>query len=158
MNRKLTSILLGGASIIAITAILTYPRQTRSVGDPSKFRYLHCPECKREKMFSVKGMDEKCLYCDKPLVGTSESIKQTGVDSPHRLMVSLVIAELLAIMAAIWFVSRPRPQDPEDNFLYINCGKCKQKIRFRRNQVGQRAMCRRCKHTFIYPEEETDDV
>ena len=72
-------------------------------------------------------------------------------------MFLFVFAELVAIMAGVWFVGRPRPEDPEEDFLYINCGKCKQRIRFRRDQVGQRAMCRRCKHTFTYPEEDPGD-
>jgi len=36
----------------------------------------------------------------------------------------------------------------------MNCEKCRQKIRYREQQIGLAAMCRRCKHAFTYPEED----
>jgi ribosomal protein S27E len=157
MDRKYIAIIVPGVILISATVWLTLPttRPTK-IDDFSKIRYMHCPDCNREWPFSPDKYEHPCPYCDRRLIATEQSVKVNGTGpSPYSTLVLLVFVELLAIMAVLWFVSRPRTHDPEDDFLYINCEKCKQKIRFRRDQVGQRAMCRRCKHTFIYPEEET---
>jgi ribosomal protein S27E len=156
MDRKYLSVLLPGALLIAATAWLTYPpSKPKSIGDPSKFRYMHCPECSRESMYSPAGFEKQCPYCEKSLVGTEQSIKQTGnAPNPFSQMFMLVFVELIVVMACVWYVGRPRPHNPDDEFLYINCGKCKQRIRYRVEQVGLQAMCRRCKHAFRYPDEE----
>lgn len=158
MNRKILIVLIAGASIIAATAWLTYPGKPARIRDSSNYRYLHCPQCKREKMFSPSALDQKCLYCDKEQVPTEESIAKTGVGpSPFARMFLLIFAELLAIMAAFWLVTRRRGDDGSDEFLYFNCEKCRQRIRYRLQQIGQSAACRRCKHPFVYPEEDTDE-
>ena len=79
MERKYLFILIPGFLLIVATAWFTYPpSKPKSIGDPSKYRYMHCPECNRESMYSPTAFEKPCLYCDKALVATEESIKQTG--------------------------------------------------------------------------------
>jgi hypothetical protein len=159
MKRPILYVLTAGAIVVGATVWFTYPSSTSSfISDPSKYQFMYCPQCGKEEKFDLDKFAHGCKKCGSDFVPTEQSIAVTGrPQSPFVHMFMLVFAELLVIMAAVWFISRPRAHDPEDDFLYINCGKCKQKIRFRRDQVGQRAMCRRCKHTFIYPQEETGD-
>jgi uncharacterized paraquat-inducible protein A len=72
-------------------------------------------------------------------------------------MFMLVLVELLAVMATVWYVLRPRTEDPDADYFYINCEKCKQKIRYRERQVGNTAMCPRCRTPFVYPEIDDRD-
>src|SRR5262249_27660233 len=67
------------------------------------------------------------------------------------LMFAVLYVELLVVMATIWWMSRKRAVAGEGTFLYMNCKKCKQKIRYHERQIGYSAMCRRCKHSFVYP-------
>jgi len=72
-------------------------------------------------------------------------------------MYVLLFAESVAAMAAVLLVGYKRPRSEEEDYLYINCEKCRQKIRYRVQQVGLAAMCRRCGQTFVYPEEGPDE-
>ena len=158
MNRKYAVVLGAFALIMAATAWATYPSsKPKPVADPSKLGYLHCPQCLRERMYTPPDADKPCPYCEKHLVATEESIKKTGEPrNPYGLMFVVMYVELLAAMAVIWFMSRKRPRSEEEDYLYINCEKCRQKIRYRMQQVGFSAMCRRCGQTFVYPEEGHD--
>jgi hypothetical protein len=72
-------------------------------------------------------------------------------------MFALLFAESVVAMAAVLLVGHKHHKSEEDDYLYINCEKCRQKIRYRVQQVGLAAMCRRCGQTFVYPEEGPDD-
>jgi uncharacterized paraquat-inducible protein A len=154
MNRK--HIALGVALLVmAGTVWFTLPAdKARPEGDPSKYRFLHCPECQRENMYSPGAAEQPCRYCEKKLVPTVDSVKQPGAagSSPYNRMGILLLVEAFVLLALTWLLFRPRPEDQDANYLYINCDRCRQKIRYHVNQVGQAAMCRRCKHAFRYPE------
>jgi ribosomal protein S27E len=158
MNRKIGFVLAAAVVVMAATAWAAYPSRKRATGDPSKYRYMHCPKCGREKMYTPAAAEQPCLYCEKPLVPTEESILQTGREpnNPYGKMFLALYAELLAVMAAVWYISKPRPEQADEDFLYLNCQKCRQKIRYREQQIGLAAMCRRCKHAFLYPPEGED--
>jgi hypothetical protein len=155
MQRKLVYVLAVGAILMGVTGWLTFPSRIRSVSETSKVRYVYCPDCEREQTYTPTSFDNPCLYCEKRLVGTEESIKlRGGAPNPYGRMFVFLYVELLILMAAFWFVSRKRPGQNEEDYLYMNCEKCRQKIRYLDNKIGQVAICRRCKHCFHYPEEE----
>jgi hypothetical protein len=160
MNRKYIVVLVAGALVMATTAwVLFPPRKPKSVGDPSTYKFMHCPKCFREKMYTPDVADKLCLYCDKPMVPTTERFSESNAakaKSPYGLMFALLYVELLAVMAAIWWMSRKRTIDGDGESLYMNCPKCKQKIRYHERQIGYAAMCRRCKNSFIYPALATE--
>jgi ribosomal protein S27E len=158
MNHKYAVVLGAFALIMAGTAWATYPSsKPKPASDPSRLRYLHCPQCLRERMYTPQDAEKPCLYCDKRLVATEESIKNTGSPgNPYTLMFVLLFAESVVAMAAVLLVGHNRHKS-EDDYLYINCEKCRQKIRYRVQQVGLAAMCRRCGQTFVYPEEGPDE-
>jgi Zn finger protein HypA/HybF involved in hydrogenase expression len=149
MNPKLISVLVLGAAAIAVTAWGTYPRKPRTA-EKADYKYMHCPECERESPYSDAPINEKCPRCDKRMVPTEESIKTTGRSSPYTRMFLAVYAEVLALMAAVWFVTRPRPEG-EIEYLYIRCEKCRRKLRYRETQVGRPGACPRCKRAFVFP-------
>lgn len=156
MGRKILAILAAGATLIAGTVWVTYPSsKPKSIGDPAKYRFMHCPECNRESMYTPAAYEKPCPYCDKSLIATEVSIKESGgAGNPFNQMFLCVLTELIAIMGGIWFVTRPRPKNLDEDYLYINCEKCRQKLRYHVAKIGQMAMCSRCRHPFIYPEEE----
>jgi uncharacterized paraquat-inducible protein A len=155
MKHKTLLVMVAGAVLMGTTAWLTYPTHPNRSSDSSKFRYMHCPECERQQTYSLEGADKTCLYCEKRLVGTEESIKRGGsAPNPYGRMFIFLYAELLLVIAAYWIVSRSRPGQDAENYLYMNCEKCRQRIRYHERKVGQVAICRRCKHCFNYPEEE----
>jgi ribosomal protein S27E len=159
MNHKYAVVLGAFALIMAATAWATYPSsKPKPVADPSKLGYLHCPQCLRERMYTPTDADIPCPYCDRRLVATEESIKKTGnPGNPHSFMFVLLFAESVVAMAAVLVVGHKRHKSEEEDYLYINCEKCRQKIRYRVQQVGLAAMCRRCGQTFVYPEEGPDE-
>jgi ribosomal protein S27E len=158
MNSKYIFVFALSAAMMAATAWATFPGKTRSLGDPSKLRYMHCPECERESMYSPAASEKPCQYCDKSLVPTEDSIKVTGAGgSPYTRMFLAIFVEVLGLMAIVWLMGRKR-HEKEEGFLYMNCDSCRQKIRYREGQIGQVAMCRRCKSPFLYPSESVGQV
>jgi predicted amidophosphoribosyltransferase len=160
MKRPILYILGAGALVIGATVWLTYPSSTSSfISDPSKYQFMYCPHCDKEEKFDLDKFANGCKKCGSEFVPTEKSIAATGrPPSPYVRMFMLIFAELLVTMAAVWFIGRPRSRDPEEDYLYINCVKCKQRIRYRVEQVGQMAMCRRCKRPFRYPEPAPEDA
>src|SRR5262245_62318000 len=155
MNRQIVITLVVGAAVVAVTVWLTYPKTTTLIGDPSKYKFMHCSRCGREVKFDVDHYDSGCQKCGGRLNPTQESIAVTGrPPNPYFKMAALVLVDLIVVMAAILWVTRRRLAEPDEDFLYMNCEKCRQKIRYREQQIGLAAMCRRCKPAFMYPEEE----
>lgn len=154
MNRKLLSVLAAGVLIIAATAYQTYPSKAKSLVDLSKAKYMHCPKCIKEKMYTPAGFDIPCPYCEKPLVATTEPVTKSGSapSSPYNQLFLLLLVEVVILLAAIWFVTRPKALQGDEEYFYFNCPKCTQKIRYREHQVGSQAQCRRCRKAFVYPE------
>ncbi|HKB03630.1 MAG TPA: hypothetical protein VKD90_15510 [Gemmataceae bacterium] len=158
MNRRIFFVLAVGIVVIAATAWKTYPRTPKSYGDTSQYKFIHCPRCNREEPFTPGALDKECPYCSLDRVPTAESVKgKGGPPNPYGRMFALVFAELTGVMAAILVVTRKVFDRQDEDFLYFNCDHCRQKIRYREAQVGQPAMCRRCKRGFVYPPEGSDD-
>ncbi|HEX3146929.1 MAG TPA: hypothetical protein VHR66_02540 [Gemmataceae bacterium] len=154
MKLRLLLVLSLGAAIMAATVWLTYPGVTKSSLDPAKRRYMHCPECGRERMYHPDLFDQPCPYCEKRLVATEESVKAKsgGPASPFGLMYSVLGVELVALMAAILLTVKLRPPSPSEEEYYFNCGHCGQKIRYRFAQIGAAALCPRCKRGITFPD------
>jgi ribosomal protein S27E len=159
MNRKTLSVLAVGLLIMAATGYLAYPSQPKSLADLSKAKFMHCPKCMREKMYTPAGIDIPCAYCEKPLIATTESVTKTGNKpaSPYSQLTMLLLVEVVLLMGAIWYVTRKKTADVEEEYFYFNCPKCKQKIRYRQHQIGVTAQCRRCRKAFVYPEGSQEE-
>lgn len=157
MKHKTLSAMVAGALLMGATAWATFPSASKQSGDASKFHFMHCPECEREQTYTQAAFEAPCLYCEKRLVGTEMSIKPPG-NTPNRYgrMFIFLYVEVLVIMAVVWFVSRDRDRPKEEDYLYMNCENCRQKIRYTEKKIGHVAICRRCKHCFHYPEEAID--
>lgn len=153
MNRILVVVLAVGGLIIAATIWRTYPRAPKSAGDPSQFRFMHCPEFKRESTYSAVGFEKPCMYCDKPLVGTVESIKVTGTSNPWKRMLAYVLAESVGLMGAVVYILYNPPPSPEMEFYYTRCPnlKCNRKMRYSANRAGAEVQCPICKTKFLNP-------
>lgn len=111
MKASLLSVLAAGALVIGATAWATYPRRTQQpAAGGTNYKYMHCPECDRESAYSAAALELGCLRCGKPLVPTAESVGTGPKRSPYTRMFLAVYTEVLALMAAVWFVTRPRPE------------------------------------------------
>lgn len=152
MSRNLLLVLGAGGLIIAATVWATLPSTPKSSGDPARFRFLYCPNCGREKPYTPVEKDQQCLYCDKAMIGSAESVKQSRGAGPYSQMIMLVFTEVVGLMFLIWLVARPRPADPREEYIYTYCESCRQKIRYRERQVGLTALCPRCRQPFTFPE------
>jgi len=159
MNRKLLSVLAVGVLIMSVSTYLAYPSKPKSLVDSSKAKYMHCPKCLKEKMYTPAGIDIPCPYCEKPLIATAESVTRSGssASSPYSQLYMLLLVEVVLLLAAIWYITRKKSEDGDEEFFYFNCPKCKQKIRYREHQVGVQAQCRRCRKAFVYPEGSLEE-
>jgi hypothetical protein len=153
MRWTLLLVLGTGALVIAGTVWATWPGPPKSIGDPSKFKFLYCPQCGREKPYTAVEKEQQCIYCEKTMIGSPESMKQKSQGlGPYSEMVMVVFVEVVGLMFAFWLVARPRTADPHEEFIYMFCESCRQKIRYRERQVGLMALCPRCKQPFTFPE------
>src|SRR3954465_7444473 len=114
MNRLLFAVLTAGGLVMAVTVWVTFPRaKSAPAVDPSKYKFMHCPECRRESLFSRNAKDTHCLRCDKEMVPTVESIRaQAGQHSPLRRMAALLLTEAVLILAAVVFILYNPPAPP----------------------------------------------
>jgi hypothetical protein len=66
------------------------------------------------------------------------------------LTIPLVVAVLLALAVAYWWLARRRlrPQEPDYHF---RCPWCRRRLHYRAHRVGHRGMCPQCRHEFIFP-------
>lgn len=154
MDHKLFTVLATGLLIMAGTAYLAYPSKPKSLVDLSKAKYMHCPKCMKEKLYTAAGIDIPCPYCEKPLVATTESVTKSGSSpsSPYSQLYLFLLVEAVLLLAVVWYVTRPKAIQGDEEYFYFNCPKCRQKIRYRQHQVGVQALCRRCRKAFVYPE------
>jgi hypothetical protein len=154
MNRVHLLVLTVGVSVIVGTAWLTFPRQARSKRDPSKFRFMHCPQCMRESMYSPSGYEKPCMHCDKPLVATVESVSITGASrNPYGRMFALILVEANVVLGILVYLLYHPPPPPETVQYYTNCPnrKCKRRMRYPANRAGAEAQCPLCKTRFVNP-------
>jgi DNA-directed RNA polymerase subunit RPC12/RpoP len=144
-----------GLLIIGLTVWRTHPgRQKRPIGNYAKAQFMHCPECRAEMRFDEKKLEAECPQCgaEKGMVATEESATKAGTKSRYGRMVAFVMPELCLFLTALWFVLKPRPDAENDEYRYMRCANCSQKLRYRTTQVGAPGACSRCKRAFLFPE------
>lgn len=153
MSRQICYVLVAGAVAVGVTVWITYPRANKFIGDPSQYKFMHCPKCRKETVFDLDKFVEGCARCGREMVATKNSGAVDGSQpSPVFRTFSLVMLELIVVMAAILFVTRRRGAKYEEHeFYYMRCPNCRQKIRYRERQVGQPALCPRCRKPFVFP-------
>jgi DNA-directed RNA polymerase subunit RPC12/RpoP len=86
-------------------------------------------------------------------VATKESIRTTGVPSGPiaRLLPPLLLEAILLGAAVLWYVPRRKSRSVEEDQLYTECSRCRQRLRYHAAKIGHLAQCPRCKHRFIFP-------
>lgn len=144
-----------GVLLVGITIWRTHPgRQKRTSIDYAKAKYMHCPQCNAEVRYEDSKLDAECVQCGstKGMVATEETIKQQGTRSRYGRMIAFLMPEVCLFLTALWFVLRPRPDAGSNEFRYMRCAKCSQKLRYRTAQVGGAGACSRCKRVFVFPE------
>ncbi len=154
MNRLLIAILAAGGLVIAVTIWLTFPRSKAELVDPSKYQFMHCPECKRETRYSPNAKDMHCLRCDKEMVPTTESIKaQAGRPNPIRRMAALLLTEAVVIMAAVVYLlyNPPPPREEDQYYVYCPNRRCGRKMAYPASRAGAKVACPLCRTAFTNP-------
>jgi hypothetical protein len=144
-----------GVLVVGLTVWLTNPnRQKRAAVNYAKAKYMHCPECRAEVKFDDAKMDLECIQCgaSKGMIATEQSIKETGTKSRYARTLAFVMPEICLLLTLLWFVLRPRPGAEGEEYRYMRCARCSQKLRYRATQVGAPGACSRCKRAFLFPE------
>src|SRR5262249_24515559 len=147
-------VVAGGVVAIAATVwFLHPPRAPRPTEvDEKEYKYLHCSKCDREWALTRARASEPCPFCAVELVPTIDSVKKSG-KPPNRFnkMFMVVYAELVVVMAVVLFLTRRRAQEEDTDYLYMRCGQCEQKLRYREEQAGRFGKCPRCRKLLIFP-------
>ncbi|MBY0232007.1 MAG: hypothetical protein K2W96_22210 [Gemmataceae bacterium] len=165
MDRKLIAILVVGGLVIGITPWLAWPT-AHPPPAPADRRYLHCPKCLAETVYSEKAEEQGCKRCGPdgpPLVATKESLKQTGIaPGPWASLLPWLLVESVLLLAAVlayvtWFKQSAATINEED-YLYTHCAKCTQKLRYHKDKVGRAGVCPRCRRGLVFPPPEPDDL
>ena len=158
MSRKILLVLVAGAVASAITIWFTLPSSSTFISDPSKYHFMYCPHCGKEQKFDVDKYVKGCPKCGSDFVPTEESIAVSGRPlSRYSKTFLWLMVELVAVMAGILFVTRRRAGMSDEPYVYTNCEQCRQRIRYRERQIGNSAMCPRCRKPFVYPEVDGEE-
>jgi hypothetical protein len=64
--------------------------------------------------------------------------------------VIVLVALAAGAGVAVYLVKRSKPV-VEEGFYYYKCPGCKRKIGYRKQQVGHKGACRRCRQQFVFP-------
>jgi len=160
MDRKLVAILVAGALVMGFTAWRAYPSRPPEIPKGDR-RYMHCPKCAKESRYDEHQYEKDCAYCGQkgPLVATKESIRTIGVPSGPiaRLLPPLLLEAILLGAVVLWYVHRRKTLSVEEDQLYTECSRCRQRLRYHAAKIGHLAQCPRCKRRFIFPALAPDD-
>ena len=160
MDRKLIAILVGGALVMAVTVWVTSPGPL----PPLKLEdrsFMHCPKCSREMPYRPEKADKGCLQCgyEGSLTPTKQSLAKSG-PPPNRftaMWASLLLEANMLLAAVLGYTVWSRRKLSEEEFLYTECGRCSQKLRYRAEKVGAAGQCPRCKRSLVFPTPDLDD-
>jgi hypothetical protein len=120
------------------------------------YKFMHCRECGFERPYDAKMAEGKCPMCRPPKVGYfTPTVERVGSSptSPWWPFRIAATAEVVALMAGLWFTLRPRRVNEEEVSLYCRCPYCRWRLRFREAAAGKPGQCPRCKRFFRFPEE-----
>lgn len=142
------------AVVVALTVLVMRPSARKPFkGDPAKVKYMSCPVCDREWSYRAELYEAGCTRCGGPLDATVESVKVSGRGaSTSSKLFALILVELTVGMAVAVYIASRKPAEEEIEYFYLQCAKCKQRIRYQERQIGHAGACRRCKRPFIFPE------
>ncbi len=164
MDRKLVAILVGGALVMACTTWICFPKPPPPI-DPVDRHFVHCNKCDREMPYLPERLEKPCMQCGATdtMFATKESLKKSGAPpNPYTPMGVALLAEANILLAAVLFYFHYRNKwIKEEEFLYADCDRCRQRLKYRADKVGEFGQCRRCKHRFVFPEafvEENEAV
>ncbi len=153
MDRKLLAIVAVGTVVILLSAWLAYP--VPQVVPEKERHYLHCPKCLRELAYSPERAARGCPRCGEhqKLVPTRESLAKTGhPPAPLTRILAVAVIEVnLLLLVLIGYSLYTRRRSPNDEYLYMECSHCEQKLRYRAARIGQVGQCPRCKHRLVFP-------
>jgi hypothetical protein len=155
MDRKLLVIVAVGLVVMGLSAWIAYPEAAPPIPEKER-RFMHCPHCLRELRYDVQRAKKGCPECGprQALVPTRRAIADTG-PPPGPLArafvpVLLEVNLLLVVLICYTLYTRRRSKE-EEEFLYMECGCCDQKLRYRAVRIGQMGQCPRCKHRLVFP-------
>lgn len=161
MDKKLIAILSAGAAVMALTTWLTYNRRPPPP-PPDQRRYLHCPTCLREQPYTVKAEEEGCKRCgpDSPLVATRNPLKETGPSAGAwaKVVPALLVELNLLLVVTLAYAYRARKRAAEEEFLYTQCDRCHQRLRYSPQQAGRAGKCPRCRRGLLFPRPEPGEA
>ena len=161
MDRKLIAILVSGLVVMALTPWLAWPSAAKSLPLEER-RFLHCPNCEKEGLYSQRAEDEGCKRCGPgfPLVATKEPLKTTGPPpNPYAHLLPLFLIEMTLLLAAILgYLYFGKSAKSDEDYLYTNCEKCQQKLRYSAERVGRAGVCPRCRRGLVFPAPSADET
>jgi hypothetical protein len=127
--------------------------------DTSKFKYVHCDNCKLELPYTPEMVEKRCPRCQPPKEGffvpSETSVKsRLGQTSPWtRIYVALFIETVVMLALLTYMLYRPVP-DPASVYFIVSCPYCNQRLRYRAVSHGGQGACSRCKRILRFPDEE----
>ncbi len=163
MDRTLIAILGAGVVVVALTPWLAWPAPPKSV-PPEDRRFLHCPNCLKESIYSPKAEEDGCKRCgpEFSLVATKLSLKETGpaADAWATLVPVLLVEFTLLLGAVLGYVyfARQAKKEQDENYLYTDCRKCHQRLRYSPEKIGKAGLCPRCRYGFVFPQPTPDEL
>jgi hypothetical protein len=155
MDRTLIAILAIAAAVMGLTVWLAQPPQLPPVPESDR-RYMHCPNCPKEMRYDVAKAKKGCPLCgyEGELIATKKPLAES--DPPpnkwwYLIAPLLVEANLLLGALLLYATLRRRRPTKEEEFLYMECVRCHQKLRYRLARVGEVGQCPRCKRRQVFP-------
>lgn len=132
-------------------------KQAKDAKQESKYKFLHCDQCKMEIPYSEKLDGSKCPKCVPPKPGffvPTEKSASAGVQSKWAKVYVAVFVETVIMLGVVtYLLYRPVP-DPTTLYFMIACPYCNQRLRYRAVSHGGIGSCSRCKRMLRFPEEE----
>jgi hypothetical protein len=148
--------------MVMVVTVSRYGPKTPAKGaaqDTSKFKYVHCDNCKLELPYNPDLVEKRCPRCQPPKEGffvpSEFSVKsRLGQTNPWTPIYVALFIETVAMLALVtYLLYRPVP-DPTSAYFIVSCPYCNQRLRYRAVSHGGQGACSRCKRILRFPEEE----
>lgn len=155
MSSKNKGLVIGGVFAVLMLAATLYFTLGGSAKKGEEPRFLHCPNCLNEMMYSAKMSGQPCLACGEKGAYLKPTVQSINAPSRTGSLVAMffIVFVLGEVVVYLYFLRRQAitSQTAVIPRLKCRCPKCKRKIGYPANKVGIEAICPGCRKTLTLP-------
>jgi ribosomal protein L37AE/L43A len=143
-----------GAGLVVWVALMLLSGGDTKLAPGKSDDEKHCPECGRELPRRIQEAGGECPFCkmEGKTVLVGRGAPKNSVWRGPAIPIAIASAfGLLLVVNLVFVVRNRRAANKEEELYYVNCRKCRRRLRYRERQAGQVAKCPACRAMILFP-------